>query len=91
MPKLGPLAYVAEIAFDAGMHDLNWRELQAWCEVKQTALTPWESHAVMEMARAYMESKNEHRDKPTPAPYQPGVIDREKVAANVRAALRRRR
>lgn len=45
----------------------------------------------MEMSRAYAAAVNEYRDKIAAPPYTAGVINREKVAADVRQALRRRR
>ena len=83
--------YVAEIALDVGICGMTWADVNAWCQVKQVELTPWESHAIMEMSRAYVAAVNEYRDKPVPPPYTAGEVNREKVAADVRQALRRRR
>jgi hypothetical protein len=91
MPPISGVEYVAEIALDVGLGEMTWQSVHAWCVVKQASLTPWESNAVMEMARAYAASFNEHRDKIAAPPYMPGVVNREKIAADVRQALRRRR
>lgn len=91
LPPINGAEYVLEIALDIGLSGTTWRDVQAWCDVKRTQLTPWESNAVMEMSRTYAASMNEYRDKMAGAPYVPGTIDRDKVAADVRQALRRRR
>lgn len=54
-------------------------------------MTPWESNAVMEISRTYEAAMSEYRDKTAAAPYATVKIDRDKVAADVRQALRRRR
>lgn len=91
MPPIEGGEYIAEMALDIGIHDMSWHSVHAWCAVKQTALTPWESNAIMEMSRTYVAAVNEYRDKPVPPPYTAGEVNREKVAADVRQALRRRR
>ncbi|MNY58046.1 hypothetical protein D3C86_1943370 [compost metagenome] len=91
LPPIKGSEYVAEIAFDIGLSEMTWQGIHAWCAVKQVALTPWESNAVMEMARAYAAAVNEYRDKIAAPPYMPGVVNRDKIAADVRQALRRRR
>ena len=91
LPPIKGAEYVAEIAFDIGLGEMTWQAVNAWCQVKQADLTPWESNAVMEMARSYAAAVNEYRDKAAAPPYTAGVINREKVAADVRQALRRRR
>ena len=70
---------------------MTWASVASWCSVKQTKLTAWESAAVMAMARSYASAVNEYSNKTATAPYSSGTIDRAKVDADVRNALRRRR
>ena len=91
LPSVTGAEYVLDIALDIGISGTTWRDVQAWCDVKRTQLTPWESNAVMEISRTYEAAMNEYRDKTAAAPYAPVKIDRDKVAADVRQALRRRR
>ena len=91
IPPISGSEYVAEIAHDIGLSEITWRDIAAWCEVKHSSLTPWESNAVMVMAREYSSAISEYRDKPAAAPYVAATIDRAKVAVDVRKALRRRR
>jgi hypothetical protein len=83
--------YIAEIAIDIGLSEITWASIAAWCSVKRVELTPWESAAVMAMARSYSSAVNEYNNKTASAPYSSGTIDRAKVDADVRSALRRRR
>lgn len=91
MPPLVGAEYIAEIACDVGISEATWVSLAAWCEVKQIKLTPWESSAVVAFSREYICAVNEYQHKAIESPYSSGSIDRAKVDAQVRSALRRRR
>lgn len=67
----------------------GWIELRNWQEATATPLTIWESNALMRMCETYKSAVSEYNGVNKPAPWT-GEIDRERVAKDVRAAIRGR-
>jgi hypothetical protein len=80
-----------EMLMECGLHDLTWRDLSAWAELTGTPLNSWEARAMLSISRTYTQAIAEYSGSTVPAPYQPVEFDREKVASQVRSALRKRR
>lgn len=91
MPSLNGADYVANMAMECGLNALTWAELNAWMDATGTRLSAWEACAIMRMASSYTAALAEFDGKPVASPWISGEIDRDKVAQDVREALRRRR
>jgi len=76
---------------ECGLSDLGWRELDAWQALTGTPINSWEAQAMMATSKAYSSAVSEYTDSSDRAPYQPIDFDRDKVADQVRGALRKRR
>lgn len=91
MPPVNGADYVVSMAMECGIHSLTWRELEAWKNATGTRLSAWEACAIMRMANAYTSALSEYSEKTVASPWVSEEIDRDKVANDVRSALRRRR
>lgn len=76
---------------ECGLNELAWRDLMAWAELTGTPLNSWESRAMLAISKTYGHAVAEYSGSNAPAPYQDAEFDREKVADQVRSALRKRR
>lgn len=78
------IALWAELGRGAG-----WPDLRSWQEATGTQLTVWESNALIRMCETYKAAISEYNGVNKPAPWS-DEIDRERVARDVRAAIRGR-
>ena len=98
LPSIDGYAYMVECLFEIGLVSNNgmgveavsFREIEAWSNLCQYALTPWEVLTFRSMSAAYA-SESRTADSPTaPPPYieLPSDEQREKTARHVRSVLR---
>ena len=80
-----------DMLLECGLADLGWRELEAWQSLTGTPINSWEAQAMIATSKAYSSAVAEFTDNNERAPYQPLDFDRDKVADQVRGALRKRR
>lgn len=64
-----------------GMAPIGFSDIEAWRNLTETNLTPWDALMLRQMSRAYVNQYAESRDPRCPAPYEEAMTLEQKRAA----------
>ena len=98
MPDIGTAEYLVQMLQNVGISSnngmglapLSWTELDSWCKLTKTQLSPWESEMMVHLSRQYVMKHYEFDKKDIMSEHnvEITVIDRAKVSDKVGAFFR---